>query len=61
DARRLAASGFKGTIHISGCAKGCARSAAADLTLVGESGRYGVVHNGTTRDPFEKAIEPNAL
>ncbi len=61
DARRLAASGFKGTIHISGCAKGCARSAAADLTLVGESGRYGVVHNGTTRDPFEKTIEPNAL
>ena len=61
DARRLAARAFKGTIHVSGCAKGCARSAAADLTLVGESGRYGVVHNGTTRDPFEKTIEPDAL
>jgi precorrin-3B synthase len=61
DANRLAASGFKGTIHVSGCAKGCARSTPADLTLVGEGGRYGVVHNGTTRDPFEKIVEPDAL
>ena len=26
--------GFEGTIHVSGCAKGCARSTAADLVLV---------------------------
>ena len=61
DANRLAMRGFKGTIHLSGCAKGCARSTPADLTLVGEGGRYGVVHNGTTRDPFEKIVEPDAL
>ncbi len=39
------------TLHVSGCAKGCAHPAAASLTLVGvESGLYDVVPNGTTRD-----------
>ena len=50
------ASGFAGTIHVSGCAKGCARSMPADLTLVGEGGRYGVVRNGTTRDAIERIV-----
>jgi len=59
-ARRLASS-FPGTIHVSGCAKGCARSAAADLTLVGEGGRFGVVRHGTTRDPFERTIDVDEL
>ncbi len=49
-ARRLAASPFSGSIHVSGCAKGCARSTPANLVLVGEQGRYGVVRNGTARD-----------
>ena len=61
DAVRLAARKFGGTIHVSGCAKGCARSAAADLTLVGMNGRYGVIHNGTTRDAVEKIVEPDTL
>ena len=61
DARRLAARGFDGTIHVSGCAKGCARSTAADLTLIGEGGRYGVVHNGTTRGAIERIVEADAL
>jgi precorrin-3B synthase len=61
DARRLAARGVDGTIHVSGCAKGCARSTAADLTLVGEGGRYGVVHNGTTRDLIECTLAPEDL
>jgi precorrin-3B synthase len=55
-ARQLAASGFSGTLHVSGCAKGCARPTAADLTLVGEGGRYGVVHNGTAREAFDRTI-----
>ena len=55
-ARRLAASDFRGTIHVSGCAKGCARSATADLTLVGEGGRFGMVRHGTARDPVERTI-----
>lgn len=57
DALRLATSAFAGTIHISGCAKGCARSAPADLVLVGEQGRYGVIRNGTTRDVPECCVE----
>ncbi len=51
EARRLAAMDLPGSIHVSGCAKGCARSAPADLTLVGREGRFGVVRNGTARDP----------
>lgn len=54
DARRLAAllpqAGFGGTVHVSGCAKGCAKSGAADLTLVGAGSLYGVVRNGTAQD-----------
>lgn len=49
-ARQLAALGVPGSIHVSGCAKGCARSAPADLVLVGSDDRYGVVRNGTARD-----------
>jgi precorrin-3B synthase len=60
-ARRLAARGFAGTVHVSGCAKGCARSAPADLVLVGDRGRYGVVRGGTTRDAFEKIVAPDTL
>lgn len=61
DARRLAAMGFAGTIHVSGCAKGCARSAPADLVLVGRDGRYGVVRNGTARDPVGRVMAPDVL
>jgi len=56
-AQKLAAGGFAGTIHISGCAKGCARSLPADLTLVGDAGRYGIVRNGTSRDPVERTVD----
>jgi precorrin-3B synthase len=40
DARRLAPLLHGRRLHVSGCAKGCARPAAADITLVGENGRY---------------------
>lgn len=56
DARRLAAHGFAGSLHVSGCAKGCARTAPSDLVLVGEGGRYGVIRNGTTRGPLERVV-----
>lgn len=56
-ARRLAASAFTGSVHVSGCAKGCARSAPADLVLVGEQGRYNVIRSGTTRDVPERTID----
>jgi precorrin-3B synthase len=54
DGRRLAGLlprfGFAGTVHVSGCAKGCAKSGASDLVLVGAEGLYGVVRNGTAQD-----------
>jgi precorrin-3B synthase len=54
DGRRLAdilaRAHFTGTAHVSGCAKGCAKSDAADLVLVGMDGRYGVLHHGTAQD-----------
>lgn len=37
-------------IHVSGCAKGCARSVAAAVTLVGREGRYDLVRDGRARD-----------
>jgi precorrin-3B synthase len=53
-ARVLAAlaarTGFAGTVHVSGCPKGCARSAPADLVLIGAGDSYRVVRNGTVRD-----------
>jgi precorrin-3B synthase len=65
DARRLARvmaeRRFGGTVHVSGCAKGCARSAPSDLVLVGEAGRYGVVRGGTTRDATDRTIRPADL
>jgi hypothetical protein len=33
----------------------------ADLTLVGEAGRYGVVRNGTARDSFDETIAADDL
>jgi precorrin-3B synthase len=38
------------TLHVSGCAKACASSAAASVTLVGRDGRFDLVRNGTTTD-----------
>jgi precorrin-3B synthase len=38
------------TIHVSGCAKGCAHPGAATLTVVGTPVHCGLVANGTARD-----------
>ena len=35
------------TLHVSGCAKGCAGTGIADLTLVGHEGAYQIVLGGT--------------
>ncbi len=39
-----------GSVHLSGCAKGCARAAPADLTIVGHAGGYGLVRDGRAGD-----------
>jgi precorrin-3B synthase len=65
DARRLAilaaARGYRGSVHVSGCAKGCARSLPSDLVLAGKSGAYGVIRNGTTRGPVERTLRIGEL
>lgn len=61
-ARQLAALGIPGSsIHVSGCAKGCARSAPADLVLVGSDGHYGVVRDGTARDRVLRTVGRDEL
>ena len=61
DARRLAALAvarrFTGSLHVSGCAKGCARSAPSGLVLVGEGGRYRLVRDGTTQTPSARWVD----
>ena len=56
DAALAAAEGYDGSIHVSGCAKGCARSAPSKLVLVGKAGLYRLVRNATTRGPVERLI-----
>jgi precorrin-3B synthase len=53
--------GFSGTLHVSGCAKGCARSAPADLVLVGEDGHYRIVHQGTAKSDSFGTLDPASL
>ncbi|MDE0696393.1 MAG: cobalamin biosynthesis protein CobG [Boseongicola sp.] len=48
-ARQLAKRGL-GTLHVSGCAKGCARSGPADVTLVGHDGMFDLVRGGSVGD-----------
>lgn len=38
------------TLHVSGCAKGCAHPHAADVTLVAGADGYALVRNGTAAD-----------
>jgi precorrin-3B synthase len=65
DARRiaelLARFRFTGTVHVSGCAKGCAKSGIADLVLVGSEGDYGIVHQGTAQDRPSRRVEASEL
>lgn len=53
--------GFEGTAHVSGCAKGCASSAPADITLVGTPGGYRLLHHATTRKEGGTFIHPSGI
>ena len=48
-------------IHVSGCAKGCAHSGVAPLTIVGTSQGCGIVHNGTAREAPQHYVDPGHL
>ncbi|MGJ4944883.1 precorrin-3B synthase [Bradyrhizobium sp. HKCCYLS1011] len=50
--------GFSGTLHVSGCAKGCARSALADLVFIGDGDHYRVVRQGTVKDGAFAELDP---
>lgn len=50
------------SLHVSGCAKGCARPRAADLTLVGRGGSFDLVRAGAAWDPPARSgLAPAAL
>ncbi|CAM4229075.1 cobalamin biosynthesis protein CobG [Palleronia rufa] len=56
-ARALA--GRVASLHVSGCAKGCARSRPAAVTLVGRDGRFDLVTDGRAGDiPTRRGLTP---
>jgi precorrin-3B synthase len=55
-ARHLSPSGD--TVHISGCAKGCAHPAAAPLTVVGSERGCGIIRHGTARTAPRTHVDP---
>ncbi|MCG7518942.1 cobalamin biosynthesis protein CobG [Ruegeria sp. Ofav3-42] len=60
-ARALAAR-VAGSLHVSGCSKGCARMGTANVTLVGNHGRFDLVKNGRAGDePFQRGLSPETL
>ncbi len=54
--------GYGGTLHVSGCAKGCAFHAPAPITLVAASEGYDLVEDGFARDePMRRGLNLEAL
>ncbi len=60
-ARQLSAQ-LRGPLHVSGCAKGCARPRACATTLVGRDGAFDLVSRGAPWDePTQTGLAPNQL
>ncbi len=58
-ARALAHGWRKGTLHVSGCTKGCAHPGVADLTLVATPHGFDLIRNGTAGDePAQRGLSP---
>lgn len=50
------------TLHVSGCAKGCAHAGRADITLTGREDGFGFSRNGRAGDPPSRTVRtPEAL
>jgi precorrin-3B synthase len=50
------------SLHVSGCEKGCARRASADLTLVARNGLYDVIRNAGPDGPVSVAgLKPDQI
>ncbi len=59
---RALAPQVRGALHISGCAKGCARPRACSMTLVGRDGQFDLIRNGTPwGDPEKTGLTPENL
>ncbi|MEM6742727.1 MAG: cobalamin biosynthesis protein CobG [Pseudomonadota bacterium] len=53
---------MKGSLHVSGCAKGCAKASPSDVTLVGRDGAFDLVRGGRAGDaPSLRGLSPDAL
>jgi len=51
-----------GTLHVSGCSKGCAHPRAAAITLVGRDGKFDLVKQGHPWDePVRRGLAPAEL
>lgn len=60
-ARQLAGR-VAGSLHVSGCAKSCARRGPASVTLVGRNGRFDLVKQGRVGDePVKRDLTPQTL
>ena len=58
-ARALAPGWHGGTLHVSGCTKGCAHPGAASTTLVATPSGFDLIHNGTAADePTLRGLSP---
>ena len=49
------------SIHVSGCAKGCAHPAPAQLTIVGTEHGCGIIHNRTARAAPTEFVDASAI
>ncbi len=59
---RALAPNIEGSLHVSGCAKGCARSRPATTTLVGRDGRFDLVEQGCAWDaPARTGVSPHDI
>lgn len=62
DIARALASRVSGSLHVSGCPKGCARMGPADVTLIGQNGRFDLVKQGRAGDePIQRGLSPETL
>jgi len=52
----------KGSLHISGCAKGCARARPADVVLIADGDTFSLVKDGRASDtPVKTGLRPTDL
>ncbi|WP_029375072.1 cobalamin biosynthesis protein CobG [Oceanicola sp. S124] len=62
DLARALAGSRPGSLHVSGCAKGCARARPAETTLVGRDGTFDLVIDGKASDlPRQTGLTPATL